>query len=325
MAGGLEIPRKIYQIWRNQTIPLEWERLVQSWKRFHPDWEYRLWTDIDSRSFVEEHYPGFLETYDSFSYDIQRADVMRYLLLHTYGGVYVDLDFECLRPLGGLLAGRTFVAGFEPSVHASWHGEARVVCNAFLAAAKGHPFLAAVINACKNLNPRITFHHEVLSTTGPIMLTRVWESYSDKDITILDDYVVYPFTGNSHELRVLTGDGPDGETMKELCVKNGSYAIHYWANSWVRNLAGPLTNPEPHSVEGYVFYQGLDSIGFDIGNVGRDIQTLVRECNRNENAVGFNTDGFLKFRLQARHKWVRIGTGENEGLYVKKRVLPLLR
>lgn len=37
-------------------------------------------------------YPWFLETFDSYPYPIQRADAIRYFVLHHFGGIYIDLD-----------------------------------------------------------------------------------------------------------------------------------------------------------------------------------------------------------------------------------------
>ena len=45
----------------------------------------------------QEHYPWFLPTYQSYPYAIQRVDVLRYFLLHSLGGVYIDLDMGCRR------------------------------------------------------------------------------------------------------------------------------------------------------------------------------------------------------------------------------------
>lgn len=52
----------------------------------------KLWTDQSARSFIAENYPWFLETFDSYPYAIQRADVIRYFILAHFGGIYIDLD-----------------------------------------------------------------------------------------------------------------------------------------------------------------------------------------------------------------------------------------
>lgn len=48
---------------------------------------------------LQEHYPWFLPTYLAYPYSIQRVDVLRYFILHKMGGIYIDLDMGCLKPL----------------------------------------------------------------------------------------------------------------------------------------------------------------------------------------------------------------------------------
>ena len=39
---------------------------------------------------------------------VERSDILRLELVHRFGGVYVDTDVECLRPIDPLLEGVTF-------------------------------------------------------------------------------------------------------------------------------------------------------------------------------------------------------------------------
>ena len=64
-----------------------------------------MWTDSSSRAFIAQHYPSFLPTFDSYPYGIQRADAIRYFVLHRFGGIYMDLDVGCKRDFAPLLRG----------------------------------------------------------------------------------------------------------------------------------------------------------------------------------------------------------------------------
>ena len=139
------IAKIIHQTWKTDVVPEAWRGYVESWKTMHPGWEHRVWTDEANRAFVAEHYPDLLATFDAYPYAIQRADAIRYCLLHHYGGVYVDMDIECLRPIDELIDGRGFLAVLEPPGQASWLGRNRVVSNAFMASSPGHPFAAATV------------------------------------------------------------------------------------------------------------------------------------------------------------------------------------
>lgn len=72
---------------------------------FLPCSTYHLWTDSSSRKFMATHYPSFLPTFDSYEYPIQRADAIRYFVLHRFGGIYMDLDVGCKRDPAPLLSG----------------------------------------------------------------------------------------------------------------------------------------------------------------------------------------------------------------------------
>ena len=65
--------------------------------------EYKLWTDASSRAFIAEQYPWFLDSFDGYPYPIQRADAIRYFVLHYYGGIYMDLDVGCQQRMDALL------------------------------------------------------------------------------------------------------------------------------------------------------------------------------------------------------------------------------
>ena len=54
---------------------------------------------------------------------IARVDLGRYLILARLGGVYADLDCECLRPIDSLIHRQQFVIGVEPAESAVLNGD----------------------------------------------------------------------------------------------------------------------------------------------------------------------------------------------------------
>lgn len=94
---SLKIPKIIHQTWKTSEIPDQWKSSSEKYKEFvstHPGWEYKLWTDEDNRNLIKNYYPWFLEQYDNYEHGIQRADAVRYFILHKYGGIYSDLDIQ---------------------------------------------------------------------------------------------------------------------------------------------------------------------------------------------------------------------------------------
>ena len=172
-----------------------------------------LWTDASSREFIAQNYRWFLDTFDSYPYPIQRADAIRYFVLHHYGGIYMDLDIGCLRRLDPLLIFPVILPRTIPVG----------VSNDLVFAEKEHPFMAQTIH---NL---ITFDHNwilnyptVMFSTGPMFLSAQYGLYASS--------------------RPPTPDLPGGEVRilpKSLYGKNAkpeeaphSFFSHFYGSSW---------------------------------------------------------------------------------------------
>ena len=107
-----EIPKLIHQTWKTRTIP-SWGR-ASSWARMNPAWKHRIWTDIEAAELVRQHAPDAYALWDTLA-PVERADVFRYAVVFTYGGVYADIDAECLCPIDTCwpIAGHRGVIGLE--------------------------------------------------------------------------------------------------------------------------------------------------------------------------------------------------------------------
>eukprot|EP01084_Bolivina_argentea_P114782 204285_1 len=97
--GTSRIPHIGHFMWigsDTSNIPSHFRSTISKWKLQYPNWEFILWNNITSRNLVVDSYPHFLELYDSFPKDkwISRADMIRYLVIHKFGGLYIDLDIQ---------------------------------------------------------------------------------------------------------------------------------------------------------------------------------------------------------------------------------------
>ena len=64
---------------------------------------------------MQEQFPELLQFYDNLSHTILRVDIIRYLFLYQYGGIYADMDVESLQPMDALLTRENtqVLLGFE--------------------------------------------------------------------------------------------------------------------------------------------------------------------------------------------------------------------
>jgi len=234
----MAIPTTLHQLWKTEDVPARFTTLRETWRKRNPSWDIRLWTDRDLDELVSTRYPELLELYRGYEAPICRADLGRYLVLETFGGIYADLDCECLKPLDPLLAGLAFVVGVEPDVHrhdglVERSGLDKVLCPSFIACEPGHPFWPHVRD-----HARQAFGQGgILDQTGPFMLTRAYHAYGEKAaLTILPAETLYPFDkfqcwdGRVHDLTVWERDSRE------------AYVAHYWDGGWFRPAA-PLDGP----------------------------------------------------------------------------------
>jgi mannosyltransferase OCH1-like enzyme len=139
--------------------------------------EYFLWTDEVSRQFVATHYPSFLQMYDSYKYPIQRADSIRYFILHHFGGIYMDLDIGCRRRMDGLLQG-DWEAILPITKPVSWASDVSTgagpalifqvgVSNDLIFSSKGSAFMEDVVHGLPAFNHEwVTNYPTVMFSTG---------------------------------------------------------------------------------------------------------------------------------------------------------------
>jgi mannosyltransferase OCH1-like enzyme len=226
-----KIPKIIHQTWKDKKIPMLYQPLIDTWRENHTDWQFVLWTDEMNRDLIEKKHPDFLSSYDSFPLNIQRVDAARYFILYEYGGVYIDLDFECLANIEPLLSGYDSVFAMEPLEHCLPFEKQMIICNAFMACTATNDFFYEICSNLKNtsFNNCQSSSMAVLESTGPLKLTEVYDKYLNKElVNILSSNTVYPLS-KSDRRTLLNGEKMSLKIKKRL---DEAYAIHYFLGSW---------------------------------------------------------------------------------------------
>ncbi|XP_064622343.1 uncharacterized protein LOC135484640 [Lineus longissimus] len=256
------IPHIIHQTWKSAEVPVSMKKFIESWRSHHPQWEYWFWRDQDIQEFVRLKYPWFLPTYNSYTMTIMKADVFRYLILHEFGGVYADLDMECLRPLDDFVAKRSCILSQEPLEHAFLlYGRSRLACNAMMACKPKHPFFKYLLHQLpiiQSLHNKRNDSRNVLTISGPLMLEQSLQLYEknltaakNKSATAAEDSEVH--VASPRELMPIFDRGQSSnfrsqcQTRKtrrsEVCrelrrraysnnVGKDSYTVHHWIHFW---------------------------------------------------------------------------------------------
>lgn len=170
------IPKIIHQQWKNDVVPKKFMKWKDKWIQYFPEPEYThmLWTDTNARELIAKHYPWFLQIYDEYEYNINRADAARYFILHHYGGIYADLDYEPTTNFYNYLP-QNQVGMVESPYY--WNEKTQ---NCLMSSPQNDPFWIDLFTVLtKNARKK-----EVLEATGPILLDQAME-YSSHPSYIL--------------------------------------------------------------------------------------------------------------------------------------------
>lgn len=107
------IPKVIHYFWfGNKSIPAEDLRNIDTWKKYCPDCELRLWNE---HNYEIPDIPYVREAYESKNW-AHLSDYARLDVVYKFGGVYFDTDVELLRSIDELFELDAFV-GFEDGYH----------------------------------------------------------------------------------------------------------------------------------------------------------------------------------------------------------------
>ena len=172
------IPRIIHQVWLTSpdagSVPTKFIDNVNSFLKHNPNWTYFFWTNAMVRALLNERYPELLPLYDSFNEIVVKGDMVRYILLYEFGGVYADFDVVCHRPLDIVITKYPCMLVPEPFEHAVlWYQSSFVVINAIMMCKPKHPFLKQIVDSLPSRKRIPGIVHKL----GPGFLTEQYKKY----------------------------------------------------------------------------------------------------------------------------------------------------
>jgi mannosyltransferase OCH1-like enzyme len=191
----MTIPKIIWQTYKDpqETLALYMHEAMDTWKNLNPEYEHRYMDDTQAAEFIKNEYGQ--EWYDIFitlPVGVMRGDLWRYMVIYKYGGVYADLDTECLKPISSwMIEDKEFIVCPETSDH---------FCQWTFASTSGNPILKSVLDLIKDrlLNPEYGSPHFVHTHTGPAIWTEGIMKILDIKVTnVIDDYLLLNSCNNA--------------------------------------------------------------------------------------------------------------------------------
>jgi hypothetical protein len=97
-----ELGNKIMQI-NNSIVPDTIKELMIGTVKLNKDFSYILWCESNINDLIKEHYQKYYESFSKMTL-IQKIDFAKIIIIHHFGGVYLDCDIEPIKPLNNLVA-----------------------------------------------------------------------------------------------------------------------------------------------------------------------------------------------------------------------------
>ena len=141
----------------------------------------------------------------------------RYLILHKYGGIYADIDFEAVGPVGSYireLQERLVLMDSNKKKHED-------VQNSLMASAVGHPFWLEVFKLLQERRPSVfTLDVDIISTTGPGMLSEAVQRWE----------VEHPKIA-CFEFKAFMNGGRGKDNIVDLDIT--PFTVHHYSHRWL--------------------------------------------------------------------------------------------
>jgi len=196
------IPNVVHAYWGGGPLP-DWQRaLLDVWRDKH---EVMFWTDDNLPDLRTRDLFDDPARFSPLTHPGQfRSDLLRWEVLHDYGGVWVDCDLEWRRDITPLLE----LPGF-----AAWELQDTFINTAFLGFPAGHPALVTIV---EGLREQVLSNPGLRIPTAGVYATPILRGRDD--VVVLEKRQVYPYLyGEWHR-----ADGPFDDDV---------WVVHHWANA----------------------------------------------------------------------------------------------
>jgi mannosyltransferase OCH1-like enzyme len=247
------LPQILHFVWLNFKTPGidveppdKYLKNINEWKHHHPEWKICIWSDSKvNQLFID--YPKlkkYKNRYDRYTLPINRADMLRIIVLKIFGGVYIDTDVQCLGSLNDLFE-QFLIQKLNTNkklaivVNSGFTVTGDGLSNWFLAATPQHPFMNQILkemrvrqllqynrfsnnNASTN-NNKSTNHPTATSTNNTLFFQVMWST---------GPYVVSNCYNTAREQN------------KPICLSADhirSYFVHKGDGTWLNNCYYDMT------------------------------------------------------------------------------------
>lgn len=201
-----EIPKIIFRTshYRLKFLPKEIIDLYEEEMSRNNGYKLFYFDDDDCKNIVNDtNDEKLIEAYNILNAGAYKADLVRYILLYKFGGIYMDFSMSTLKNLDEIINGYKLV--LVKDLEKSLNG----IYNAFMCSNKGNKLFLNVIESAKENILKRKYYNNVWELTGPILLKNEFVKFHDTQLVcgkIKDNIFIYKLVdvgliGNVHYIR----------------------------------------------------------------------------------------------------------------------------
>lgn len=213
------IPQIIHFCWfGNQPYPSKIKKCIESWRKYLPHYEYKLWNEQTFE--IDKCCQYVKDAYNEKKYAFV-SDYVRLYALYNYGGIYLDTDIEIIKEFPTNILNHKLIFSLD---------EEGYIAGSFIASQKNNVFLYHMINFYHKLSfykSDGSLNLEVNNTYIQQEIINKGYNYEqiNKHQVLNDDIILYP--DDFFHCRSLT--------TGKINVTTNSIAIHWHSILWASN------------------------------------------------------------------------------------------
>jgi len=198
------IPKIIHYCWFGDgQMSAIHQRCIESWRKYCPDYELRLWTE--SNSDIDNLYCKEAIARKKWAFV---ADYVRFDVLAKHGGIYLDTDVELIQPLDSILDHDNCVIARESPMS---------IATGFIACVKGDPVM---ITARRLMDEDLS--RKRIFATSPVIVKHAISLHSPQSTLVLAEDTFYPFNPYDHSRK------PNARQLMFGDVTASTIGIHHY-------------------------------------------------------------------------------------------------
>jgi mannosyltransferase OCH1-like enzyme len=202
------IPKIIHYCWlSNDPIPNKLKKYIQSWQEKLVGYQFMLWNferfDINESRWVKE---AFNNKKYAFA-----ADFIRLYAVYNYGGIYLDMDVEIIRPFSNELLNKSNMLAFENDE-----------CTSIEAGIFGSEKKAEWLKDCLSYYTDRSFINSDNSFDMKVLPQIMFDILYDKYIKT---NIIKPYAKDFFTVKSLY--------VSQIMITSNTYTIHHFAGSWI--------------------------------------------------------------------------------------------